>query len=214
MKIRCETAIESGRISGEEEDGIRRWLGIPYAAPPVGDLRFAAPAPVVPWSGVRDATDPGPTAPHHDGKIPGLDLAPIIGKGWVRGDDYLSLNVWAPADEARGRPVFVFIHGGGLTLGDKDASVNDGAGFARSGAVAVNIAYRLGIEGFLPIPGAPTNIGLRDVLAALRWVRDNIASFGGDPDNVTICGESAGGAVVAILVASPLSKGLFRRGSR
>ena len=105
----------------------------------------------------------------------------------------------------------VWIHGGAFTLGSKDAAVSDGAAFARSGVVCVAINYRMGIEGFLPIPGAPTNLGLRDQLSALAWVRDNIAAFGGDPANITVFGESAGAMAIADLITSPLAKGLFRR---
>jgi para-nitrobenzyl esterase len=142
--------------------------------------------------------------------MPGLELWPLIGHGWVRGDDYLTMNIWAPAD-AEACPVMVFIHGGAFLLGSKDAPVNDGTAFARDGIVCVAINYRMGIDGFLPIPGVPTNLGLRDQIAALTWVRDTIAAFGGDPGNVTVFGESAGGMSVADLVTSPLAKGLFRR---
>lgn len=210
IETRIEVGTAAGMLSGVMAGGVRRFLGVPYAAPPVGSLRFAAPAPAVPWRGVRDASRPGPTAPHRVTPFPGLDITPIVGPGWVQGDDFLALNVWAPA-EATGCPVLVYIHGGALVLGSKDASVYDGTGFARSGVVSVAVNYRLGIEGFLPIPGAATNIGLRDTIAALTWVRDNIAAFGGDPGNVTLCGESGGAMLVADLVASPLAAGLFNR---
>ena len=136
---------------------------------------------------------------------------PLIGPGSDGGNgDYLRLNVWAPA-EAVDAPVMVFVHGGGFVVGSKDAPVHDGAAFARSGAVCVAINYRLGIDGFLPVPGAPTNLGLRDILFALGWVQQNIAGFGGDPRNVTVFGESAGAMAIADLVTSPLAKGLFCR---
>lgn len=210
MNAPCQVEVREGTVAGIWHDGVRGFFSVPYAAPPVGPLRFAAPAPPERWAGVRNASRSGATAPHKLAPFPGIDMAPIVGRGWIRGDDYLTLNVWTPADAA-GRPVLVYIHGGGLVLGSKDAPVYDGTGFARSGVVQVAINYRLGIEGFLPIPGAATNIGLRDALAALDWVRDNIAAFGGDPGNITISGESGGAMLVADLVASPLAAGLFRR---
>ncbi len=202
--------VKSGNIRGECSDRICRFLGVPYAAPPVGALRFEAPQPVTPWTDTRDATRPGPSAPHKIGKFPQIDIVGLIGEGGEPGDDYLTLNVWAP-EKAEGRPVMVFIHGGGFVVGSKDAPVHDGSAFARDGIVCVAINYRLGIDGFLPIPGVPTNLGLRDMIAALGWVRDNIDVFGGDPGNVTAFGESAGAMAIANLIASPLSTGLFRR---
>jgi para-nitrobenzyl esterase len=200
----------AGKVRGSVRDGVATFLGIPYAAPPVGALRFAAPEPAPPWTGVRDALVPGPSAPQRALTFPGLDMVPITGAEWRRGDDYLTLNVWAPVG-AEHRPVMVYVHGGGLVLGTKDAAVYDGRNFARDGAVVVTMNYRLGVEGFVPVEGAPTNLGLRDVLAALRWVRDNAAAFGGDAANVTVFGESGGGIAVSCLVTSPLATGLFRR---
>ena len=203
-------ATRSGPVEGRLENGIIRFLGIPYAAPPVGGNRFAEPRPVESWTGVREAIRPGPSAPQKLRPFPALDIVSLVGDGGERGDDYLTLNIWAPED-AQGRPVMVFIHGGGYVIGNKDAPVHDGTGFARSGVVSVAINYRMGIDGFLPIPGVPTNLGLRDMIAALAWVRDNIASFGGDPSNVTVFGESAGAMAIANLIPSPLAKGLFKR---
>ena len=200
----------AGRVRGSVADGIRTFRGIPYAAPPVGDNRFAPPRPVVAWEGERDATAPGPCAPQRLKPFPQLEVTPLIGDGGIRGDDYLTLNIWAPVGASHA-PVMVFIHGGGFIIGSKDAPVSDGTGFARSGLVCVAINYRMGIDGFLPIPGVPTNLGLRDMLAALAWVKANIANFGGDPGNVTVFGESAGAMAIADLVASPLATGLFRR---
>jgi para-nitrobenzyl esterase len=201
----------SGTVRGRTQDGVATYLGVPYAAPPVGDLRFAEPEPAQPWPGIREASEPGPTAPQNAVKsFFGMDMFAITGSQWRRGDDYLTLNIWAPA-EGTGHPVMVYIHGGGLVAGTKDAPVYDGRNFARDGAVAVTINYRLGVEGFLAIPGAPTNLGLRDMLAALRWVRSTIEAFGGDPTNVTVFGESGGAMATACLVTSPLSTGLFRR---
>jgi para-nitrobenzyl esterase len=200
----------AGRVRGSIRDGVATFLGIPYAAPPTGVLRFAAPEPAPPWNGVRDALTPGPSAPQKALTFPGVDMFPISGAEWRRGDDYLTLNVWAPVGAER-RPVMVYVHGGGLVLGTKDAAVYDGRAFARDGAVVVTMNYRLGVEGFVPVEGAPSNLGLRDVLAALRWVQANIAAFGGDADNVTAFGESGGGIAVSCLVTSPLATGLFHR---
>jgi len=199
-----------GDVRGRHLGSVRHFVGIPYAAPPVGEHRFAAPARVPAWQGVRDATGPGPTAPQRLRAVPGLAIEPLVGTGWTPGDDYLTLDIWAP-DDAKGLPVMVFIHGGGFVIGSKDAAVQDGATFARDGVVCVSINYRLGVDGFLPIPGVPTNLGLRDMIAALGWVRDEIARFGGDPANVTVFGESAGAMAIADLVASPLATGLFGR---
>lgn len=202
--------VTAGSIAGSSVAGISTFLGVPYAAPPVGPARFAAPQPVAPWSGVREAMVPGPSAPQRVTPFPALDVLALVGKGTERGDDYLTSNIWAPT-EGDGRPVMVWIHGGGFLAGSKDAPVQQGENFARSGVVCVAINYRMGIDGFLPIPGVRTNLGLRDMIAALEWVRDNIAAFGGDPGNVNVFGESAGAMAIANLMASPLAKGLFRR---
>lgn len=201
----------AGLVRGTVVDGVACFLGIPYAAPPTGDRRFAPPQPPLSWNGVRDALEPGASAPQRVRGIPGVDVEALVGKGWMPGDNYLTLNIWKPADGSTALPVMVFIHGGGFVLGSKDAPVQDGSAFARDGVLMVAINYRLGVEGFLPIPGIPTNLGLRDQIFALQWVRDSIAAFGGDPGNVTIFGESAGAMSVANLIASPLAKGLFRR---
>ncbi|RZJ99471.1 MAG: carboxylesterase/lipase family protein [Novosphingobium sp.] len=200
-------STQYGQVRGRRGEGIRTFLGVPYAAPPE---RFELPRAPAAWRGLRDALVPGDCAPHVITPFPGLDVVPVVGKGGVDGRDYLTVNVWAP-DDAAGRPVMVFVHGGGFVIGSKDAPVHDGSAFARSGVVCVAINYRLGIDGFLPVPGAPTNLGLRDILFALRWVQDNIAGFGGDPANVTVFGESAGAMAIADLITSPLVKGLFRR---
>lgn len=202
--------ISTGDLRGRRLSAIRHSVGIPYAAPPVGDRRFAAPQPVPAWPGVRDASAQGATAPQRLRAVPGLAIEPLVGTGWTRGDDYLTLDVWTP-NAARDLPVMVFVHGGGFVIGSKDAAVQDGATFARDGVVCVSINYRLGVDGFLPIPGVPTNLGLRDMIAALQWVQREIATFGGDPANVTIFGESAGAMAIANLIASPLATGLFRR---
>lgn len=201
---------ETGLVRGACSEGICCFLGIPYAAPPVGNLRFAEAQPAEPWEGTRDAADPGPPAPHRIRDFPAIDIVPLVGRGGEEGGDYLRLNIWAPEDGEK-CPVMLFIHGGGFVVGSKDASVHNGSAFARSGMVCVAINYRLGIDGFLPIEGVPTNLGLRDMIFAMHWVKRNIAAFGGDPDNVTVFGESAGAMATADLVTSPLAKGLFRR---
>lgn len=208
--------VSGGAIRGVSENGVNRFLGVPYAAPPAGALRFAAPAPAK-WDGVRDASkrgmiapQPTPTPEEMERVLPGVDIEPLIGGAQVQGEDCLVLNIWTPVGAADA-PVMVFIHGGAFTGGAGAADVYDGTSFARAGIVLVTINYRLGVEGFLPIPGAPTNLGLRDQIASLQWVRDNIAAFGGDASNVTVFGESAGAMSVASLVASPLAKGLFKR---
>jgi len=198
----------AGAIRGAAEAGVATFLGIPYAAKPE---RFALPELRAPWAGVFEATERGPAAPHRVRDLPQVDAVPLIGTGSDGGDgDYLRANVWAPED-AQDAPVMVWIHGGGFVVGSKDAPVSDGTEFARSGAVCVAINYRMGIDGFLPVPGVPTNLGPRDMLFALQWVQDNAAAFGGDPTNVTVFGESAGAMAIADLVTSPLAKGLFRR---
>ncbi|MEJ6011553.1 carboxylesterase/lipase family protein [Novosphingobium aquae] len=196
-----------GNLAGEVAGGIVRYLGIPYAAPPV---RFAMPTAPASWPELRRANEPGDCAPQVIKDFPGLDVVPLVGKGGIGGRDYLKLNVWAPV-AAGPHPVMVFIHGGGFVIGSKDAPIQDGSAFTASGVVCVSMNYRLGIDGFLPVPGAPTNLGLHDILFALHWVQDNIAAFGGDPANVTLFGESAGAMATADLVTSPLARGLFRR---
>lgn len=203
-----EIAIRSGRLRGTRRDGIIEYLGVPYAEPPV---RFELPRERSPWTGLFEATERGPAAPHRVGEVPQIEAKTLVGYGSDGGDgDYLRANVWTP-DSGSHHPVMVWIHGGGFIVGSKDAPVQDGSSFARSGVVCVAINYRMGIDGFLPVPGAPTNLGLRDMLFALQWVQDNIAAFGGDPANVTVFGESAGAMAIANLVTSPLAKGLFRR---
>ena len=212
--IEALVETEAGAIRGQQAKGVFSFLGVPYAAPPMRDLRFKAPERHQPWSEVRDATSPGPNAPQHETPAPrfaGLDLTNLIGHGWIEGDDFLAANIWTPDPSATGLPVMVFVHGGAFLLGSKDAAIYDGTAFAKSGVVCVTINYRMGIEGFTPIPGADTNLGLRDQLAAFAWVKRNAKSFGGDPENITVFGESAGAMTIADLVASPMAKGLFKR---
>lgn len=204
-------ATTAGPVRGLAQGAIHRFMGIPYAAAPVGDRRFKPPVPPRAWTEARDCTRPGPSAPYLLGEFPELDLAPLVGEGWVKGDDYLAINVWSPVDGPKGRPVMVFIHGGAWTGGSAYTPCYDGTAFARDGIVLMSLGYRLGIEGFLPIDGVPTNLGLRDMIAALEWVQANAVAFGGDPANVTVFGESAGAMSIADLMAAPAARGLFRR---
>ncbi|MGW6276193.1 carboxylesterase/lipase family protein [Kribbella sp. NPDC055071] len=194
-----------GQVRGRTDGGVTAYLGIPYAAASIGELAFQAPAPIS-WDGVRDATELGPTAPQPPYEPPydGLLTNPLI-----PGDDFLNVNVWTPGGS--GLPVLVWFHGGSFRNGSNAVPEYDGTAFARDGVVVVGVNYRLGIQGFGVIPGGPNNRGLLDQVAALQWVRSNIAAFGGDPDQVTIAGESAGGMSVATLMSVPATKGLFRR---
>ena len=193
------------------EGDIQAFLGVPYAAPPTGELRFALPVAHDAWNGVRDASQHGPTAPQFTRSFPVIDVLPLIGSGWQKGDDFLTANIWTPGTDTVSLPVMVFVHGGAFAVGSNNTAVNNGAAFARSGVVCIALNYRLGMEGFLQGPGMPTNLGLRDILFALQWVRNNAAAFGGDPNNVTVFGESAGAMAIGLLLGSPLAKGLFRR---
>jgi para-nitrobenzyl esterase len=198
----------SGAVRGQMRDGVASFLGIPYAASPTGPLRFRAPAPPSPWEGVREATALGPTPPKPDYAAPFDELLP---EPDIPGDDWLNLNVWTPDPGGPGLPVMVWIHGGAFSNGNSALPIYDGHPFARDGVVLVSINYRLGVDGFALLPGAPANRGLLDQIAALEWVRDNIAKFGGDPGNVTVFGESAGAMSVTTLLAMPRSQGLFAR---
>ncbi len=206
--------ISTGRLAGRHKDGVLRFGGIPYAAPPVGDCRFGAPEPAPPWTGERDATGFGPVAPQRPGALE--SIAGAAAPDWD--EDCLTLNVWTPALDAGRRPVMVWIHGGGFTAGSGSVPWYRGNSFVEHGdVVVVTINYRLGALGWLYLDGmagaetTASNAGLLDQVAALRWVRDNIAAFGGDPGNVTIFGESAGGMSVATLMGTPAASGLFHR---
>ncbi|MEW2358362.1 carboxylesterase/lipase family protein [Spirillospora sp. NPDC029432] len=204
-----ETVVQTryGKVRGASRDGVAAFLGIPYAAPPFGADRFAAPRPPEPWDGVRDALEFGPTAPKPGYPKP-YDM--LLPDPEIPGEDCLNLNVWTPSPgDGERLPVMVWIHGGAFRNGSGAVSAYNGANFARDGVVCVTINYRLGVEGFAYLPGAPANRGLRDQIAALEWVRDNIAAFGGDPDRVTVFGESAGAMSVSTLLS--LDLGLFRR---
>ncbi|MBN9607429.1 MAG: carboxylesterase family protein [Actinomycetales bacterium] len=207
MSTRVTTRVSAGELAGTREGGIDRYLAVPYAAPPVGARRFALPEPPPAWAGARDATEYGPTAP----QTPyGPATARLLNNVIREGDDFLTANVWAPAD-AEGAPVMVWVHGGSFAHGSNALDGYDGSTFARDGVVFVGINYRLGSEGFSVLDDAPTNLGLHDVAAVLRWVRREIAAFGGDPARVTAFGESAGAIALATLLARPGHFELFDR---
>ncbi len=202
-----------GAIRGTTEEGVSVYRGIPYALAPKGERRWAPPVAVPDWEGERDARAFGPSCPQPEPRMASIyatELGPVD-------EDCLSLNVWAPED-ARDAPVFVWIHGGSLTTGAGSQPMYDGAGMARDqGLVVVTINYRLGVLGYLAHPGLSAesgqgvsgNYGLMDQVLALKWVERNIAAFGGNPDNVTIAGESAGALSVVLLMTSPKAQGLF-----
>lgn len=201
----------AGAVRGLRDPFGDLYRAIPYAMAPRGARRFAAPVPHPGWPGIRDATEPAPTAPQPARPFGRLDMTPYFGPGWVPGAEYLAVDVRTPAADGEKRPVMVFVHGGGFVSGSNRAALYDGKAFARDGVVLVTVNYRVGIPGFLDLPGAPANRGLLDVLAALRWVRDSISSFGGDPGNVTVFGQSAGATIVGALLAAPEAAGLFHR---
>jgi para-nitrobenzyl esterase len=204
-----EVETAGGAVRGSVRDGVHAFLGIPYAAPPFGPRRFAAPQPVQPWDGVRECTSYGPTVPKPPYAVPFDALLP---EPDIAGEDCLNLNVWTPDPGAAGLPVLVWVHGGAFVNGSGAVPVYDGAAFARDGVVCVTINYRLGVDGFLQFDDdGPANRGLLDQVAALRWVAENIAAFGGDPARVTIAGESAGAMSCASLLAVPAAEGLFAR---
>ncbi|MCW3806979.1 carboxylesterase/lipase family protein [Plebeiibacterium marinum] len=213
MATSCKPSLEPGQVKVEEgilqgvvTDDLTIFKGIPFAKPPVGELRWKAPQPAEKWEGVKQATEYAP-GPMQGGNPPS-------GKS----EDCLYLNVWTPAKSADEKvPVLVWIYGGGFSFGSTSEPVYDGQALANKGVVLVSIAYRVGQLGFLAHPelsaespdGVSGNYGLLDQIAGLKWVQKNIAQFGGDPDKVTIFGESAGGISVSMLCASPLAKGLF-----
>jgi para-nitrobenzyl esterase len=215
--VQIETGLVRGLIVGNADD-IQLYRGIPYAAPPVGNLRWRPPQPAVHWQGIRECFAFGAAAPQHPVALatmfPGMTLQAKTN------EDCLYLNVWAPARRgSEPLPVMVWIHGGGYTFGADSQGLYDGANLARRGVVVVGMNYRLGPLGFLSHPqlsaesphGASGNYGILDQIEALKWVQRNAAAFGGDPSRVTIFGESAGGNSVYALLMSPLAKGLFQR---
>ena len=206
----------AGKVRGARDGKTHRWLGIPYAQPPVGDLRLKAPRPVQPWEGVRDALEFGNAAPQEPTKVIPLPVGVKID------EDCLNLNIWAPTREIgdkRQLPVMFWIHGGAYFIGFSAQPVYNGRALAEAGdVIIVTINYRLGALGFLDFtsfsdPADPfdSNLGMRDILLALNWVQDNIAAFGGNPEDVTIFGESAGAGCVTTLMTMPSAEGLFHR---
>ncbi|WP_433519208.1 carboxylesterase/lipase family protein [Nonomuraea sp. CA-143628] len=210
-EVEPEVRTTAGVVRGRTEDGLAVFRGIPYAEPPIGAARFQAPRPARRWDGVREAYEFGPPVPQDTdmGGRGGGDFFTFKGPG----DDWLTVNVWTPApDPAARRPVMVWIHGGAYKLGFSGSPGYDARHIVRDGDVVfVSLNYRLGIEGFAGIDGAPANRGLLDQVAALEWVRDNITAFGGDPGQVTILGDSAGAGSIASLMVMPSAAGLFRR---
>src|SRR4029453_9296584 len=205
---------EGGLVSGVVADGVQSWKGIPFAAPPIGDLRWRAPRPAAPWTGVKEAR----AYANDCMQLPfPSDAAPL---GTPPAEDCLYLNVWAPEKPAAPKlPVMVWIHGRGFVNGGGSPAVYDGSEFARRGIVFVSFNYRLGRFGFFAHPGLTKespdgplgNYGYLDQIAALQWVQRNIAAFGGDSKEVTLFGESAGGGSVNTLMISPLARGLFQK---
>ncbi|QIS03964.1 carboxylesterase family protein [Nocardia brasiliensis] len=198
MRDRPEVRTASGVVRGEWTGGVAVFRGIPYARPPVGARRFAAPVPALSWDGVREAAEFGPSVPQ-------------AGCAGADSGDCLTLNVWSPDLGPARLPVLVWIHGGAYREGGSSNPHHDGTLLAAAGAVMVTLNYRTGFEGFAHITGAPDNRGILDQAAALRWVQDQVAVFGGDPGTVTVFGQSAGAGSVAALLAMPMAAGLFRR---
>jgi para-nitrobenzyl esterase len=207
VTVTAEIVLPQGLIRGRVVDEIATFKGIPYAAAPVGPLRFAAPQPP-PRVDVVDATDYGATVSTPPQRSPEIDM--LLPDPVRAGRQPLNLNVWTPDTTGR-LPVLVWVHGGGFVTGAGSTDVYDGTAFARDGVVTVTFNYRLAVEGFVAIDGAPHNRGLLDQVAALEWVRDNIAAFGGDPGQVTVAGESAGAMSVVTLLSMPRARGLFHR---
>jgi len=205
-------ATASGKVEGiQTKNGVLAFLGIPFAQPPKGDLRFAPPVEVTPWDGVRAATKSGPAAPQPaDASDPASQYA--------QDEDCLNLEIWTPGIDGRKRPVLVFIHGGAFMVGRSGDPIYDGANISKRGDIVfASINYRLGALGFLFLEdfgaeyqGSGSN-GIRDQVLALRWLKNNIARFGGAPDNITIMGESAGAMSVFALMGLPQAKGLFQK---
>lgn len=209
-----QVKTHSGTVEGKDDGKVRSFLGIPYATPPVGDLRWKAPQPIAKWSGVRKATEFGSHC------MQGNVFGDMVFHDPGASEDCLTLNVWVPVRHEAGKlPVMVWIYGGGFVAGTTSEGRQDGSHLAQHGVIVVSMNYRLGVFGFLVHPelakesghNSAGNYGLMDQLAALHWVHENIAAFGGDPASVTIFGESAGSFSVSAQMASPLAKGLFQR---
>lgn len=213
---RPAATVESGTLAGQTADGVSRFLGIPYAAPPVGDLRWAPPEAPIGWAGRRDARMPGPGC---------MQVLTPDGFGpWTKeyvapspvSEDCLTVNIWTPAKRGgKALPVLFWIHGGAFMAGSNAVPIYDGAALAKRGIIVVSVNYRLGVFGFGAFRelandrGGGANFGLQDIVAALRWTQRNISAFGGDPSRVTIAGQSAGAMAVHMLLVSPETEGLF-----
>ena len=214
MSVQASTRY--GKLEGDEQNGLFVFRGVPFAAAPVGPRRWLAPEKPASWTGVRDARHFGCAAPQNRVLLDALAAMKIEEE---QNEDCLYLNVWTPGLDGKRRPVMVWIHGGGFTIGSGSQAIYNGSVLARRGdAVVVTINYRLGPLGFLRLKEVTNgkiqstgNEGMLDQISALEWVRDNIAEFGGDPDNVTIFGESAGGMSVGTLLAMPAARGLFHK---
>jgi para-nitrobenzyl esterase len=214
-----DVATDAGTVRGRRGDGVSAFLGVPYAASTAGVNRFAPPRDIEPWTGVLDVLEVGPRCPQPPFPLE-RDLAefgePL---GEPAGEDCLRLNVWTPAADGARRPVFVYLHGGGWVSGSGAAPAYDGANLARRGdIVVITVNHRIGILGFLsldevlgPAYAGAGNVGLLDVIAALHWVRRNVAAFGGDPGAVTLGGQSGGGWKTSTIMAMPAAEGLFHR---
>ncbi len=207
--IKIDTGLISGKVAGDKQD-VRVYMGVPYAAPPIGNLRWKPPQPAASWQGVKECVEPGP-AP--------LQWA-IMGHPKATSEDCLYLNVWTPATQTTDKlPVMVWFYGGAFEFGDSASPYYDGTNIARHGVIMVTVNYRIGVPGYLAHPllskesehNSSGNYGLLDQIAALQWVQNNIAAFGGDPNKVTIFGQSAGAISITCLMVSPLAKGLFQR---
>lgn len=206
--------IKQGRLAGAWQDGLRVFKGVPYALPPVGDLRWRPPAPAAAWRGVRTASAFGPSCVQPPYPADSVYFEPAR----PMAEDCLTLNIWAPKHAAKA-PIIVWIHGGALLRGGSASPMYDGGAFAKRGIVFVSINYRLGVFGWLAHPGLSAespdhrsgNYGLLDQIAALRWVQGNVGAFGGDAANVTVMGESAGALSITYLLASPEARGLFSK---
>ena len=213
LAVAAPVKTEGGLVEGKAGDGMMIYKGVPFGASTAGEMRFKPPAPAKPWTGVKQTTEFAPACMQSGAPIPalGIPAQPVS-------EDCLYLNIWTPATSADEKlPVMVWIYGGGFTLGSTSWALYDGANLAKKGVIVVSIAYRVGPFGFLAHPALSAespnhvsgNYGLLDQIAGLKWVKNNIAAFGGDPNRVTIFGESAGGISVSMLAASPLAKGLF-----
>jgi para-nitrobenzyl esterase len=216
MGVRPEVDTAQGRVAGAEVRGIRVFRGIPFAQPPVDALRFRGPASPEPWTGTREATRPGAVSPQAS-----LPLMSFMNAGGARqSEDCLHLNVWTPGLDSAKRPVLVWIHGGGFLIGAGSTRVYDGHSLAQRGdVVVVTFNYRLGVFGYLHLQdiggeefAGASNAGVRDQIAALEWIHENIERFGGDPGNVTVCGQSAGAMSIGALLGAPRARKLFHRG--